>query len=107
MGDFLGEFEKLMLLAVMRLGDEAYGAAIIEELQERTGRNVSPGAVYVALRRLEDKGMLTSKVGDPTPARGGRAKRYYGVRRGGIVALKEAREAWEAMLDGLEPELGS
>jgi PadR family transcriptional regulator PadR len=107
MGDFLGEFEKLMLLAVMRLGDEAYGAAIIEELQERTGRDVSPGAVYVALRRLEDKGMLKSKVGDPTPARGGRAKRYYDVRRDGIVALKEAREAWEAMLDGLEPELGS
>ena len=59
------------------------------------------------LRRLQDKGMLKSNVGDPTPARGGRAKRYYGVRRDGIVALKESREAWEAMLDGLEPELGS
>lgn len=105
MAEGLGEFEKLMLLAVLRLGDEAYGAAIIDELGERTGRDVSPGAVYVALRRLEDKGMLSSQVGQPTPARGGRAKRFYGVRRDGLVALKQAREAWESMLEGLEAQL--
>jgi DNA-binding PadR family transcriptional regulator len=107
MSELLGEFEKLLLLAVMRLGDDAYGAAIIEELQERTGREVSPGAVYVALRRLQDKGMLRSHVGEPTPARGGRAKRYYEVRRDAVVALKEARRAWESMIDGLEAELSS
>ena len=105
MGDSIGEFEKLLLLAVLRLGDEAYGAAIIDELAERTGRDVSPGAVYVSLRRLEDKGMLRSNIGEPTPARGGRAKRYYHVRRDALVALKAARVAWEAMVDGLEAEL--
>lgn len=105
MGETLGEFEKLLLLAVLRLGDDAYGAAVIHELERRTGRDVSSGAVYVALRRLEDKGMLTSEVGEPTPARGGRAKRYYSVRREGRVALKETRAAWDAMLDGLEAEL--
>jgi DNA-binding PadR family transcriptional regulator len=107
MSELLGEFEKLLLLAVMRLGDDAYGAAIIEELRERTGREVSPGAVYVALRRLQDKGMLRSRVGEPTPARGGRAKRYYTVRRDAVIALREARDAWEAMIDGLEAELSS
>ena len=105
MGDSIGEFEKLLLLAVLRLGEAAYGGAIIEELGPRTGRDVSPGAVYVALRRLEDKGMLRSRKGEPTPARGGRAKRYYSVRRDGVVALQAAREAWEAMLEGLEAEL--
>ena len=105
MGDSIGEFEKLLLLAVLRLGGDAYGAAIIDELVERTGREVSPGAVYVSLRRLQDKGMLRSHAGEPTPTRGGRAKRYYEVRRDGIVALKAARDAWDAMLDGLETEL--
>ena len=105
MGDSIGEFEKLLLLAVLRLGDDAYGAAIIDELVERTGREVSPGAVYVSLRRLQDKGMLHSGVGEPTPARGGRAKRYYALRRDGLVALKTAREAWDAMVDGLDAEL--
>jgi DNA-binding PadR family transcriptional regulator len=105
MGDSIGEFEKLLLLAVLRLGDDAYGAAIIDELAERTRREVSPGAVYVSLRRLQDKGMLRSGVGEPTPARGGRAKRYYRVRRDGVVALKTARQAWDAMVEGLEAEL--
>ncbi len=105
MGDSIGEFEKLLLLAVLRLGDGAYGAAIIDELVELTGREVSPGAVYVSLRRLEDKGMLRSNIGEPTPARGGRAKRYYQVRRDALVALRAAREQWDAMVDGLDAEL--
>ena len=105
MGDSVGEFEKLLLLAVLRLGGDAYGAAIIDELVDRTGKEVSPGAVYVSLRRLEDKGMLRSNIGEPTPSRGGRAKRYYQVRRNALVALKASRQAWDAMVDGLDAEL--
>jgi len=104
-GDSAGDFEKLLLLAVLRLGDQAYGAAIIDEVSARTGREVSPGAAYVALRRLEDKGMLRSRTGEPTPERGGRAKRYYDVRRDGLAVLKTARHDWEAMLEGLESML--
>ena len=107
MGDTAGDFEKLLLLAVLRLGDDAYGAAIIDELNQRTAREVSPGAAYVALRRLEDKGMLRSRTGEPTPERGGRAKRYYEVRHDGIDVLKTAREEWDAMAEGLETRLES
>lgn len=105
MGDGIGEFEKLLLLAVLRLRDGAYGAALIEELEARLGREVSPGAVYVALRRLEDKRMLRSHAGELTPERGGRAKRYYDVTRQGLVALREARDAWDAMVQGIEARL--
>ena len=107
MGDTAGDFEKLLMLAVLRLGERAYGAAIIDEVGERTGREVSPGAAYVALRRLEDKGLLRSRTGEPTPERGGRAKRYYDVRREGLAVLKAARQAWEAMAEGLEATLES
>lgn len=107
MGDTAGDFEKLLLLAVLRLGDDAYGAAIIDEMSARTGREVSPGAAYVAFRRLEDKGMLSSRTGDPTPERGGRAKRYYAVRTGGLAVLRAARRDWEAMVEGLEAVLES
>lgn len=106
MGDSLGEFEKLILLAILRLDTGAYGAAVVRELEERTGREVSEGAVYVALRRLQDKGMVASAVGEPTPERGGRARRYYRVRAAGLEALREARHAWEAMLAGIESRLG-
>ena len=98
----LGEFEKLVLLAVLRLGPRAYGATVIEELERRTGRAAAPGAVYVALRRLEGKGMVSSRVGDPTPERGGRAKRFLRVEAAGLAALREARAEWEAMSAGLE-----
>jgi DNA-binding PadR family transcriptional regulator len=107
MGDSAGDFEKLLLLAVLRLGDGAYGAAIIDEMSRRTGRVVSPGAAYVALRRLEEKGMLRSRTGEPTPERGGRAKRYYEVRKDGLGVLRTARRDWEAMLEGLETLLES
>jgi DNA-binding PadR family transcriptional regulator len=102
MAEALGGFEKLLLLAVLRLGERAYGAAIFEELEARTGRPVSPGAVYVALRRLEAKGMLSSWVGDATPERGGRAKRMYALHADGLRALREDRRAWEAMAEGLD-----
>jgi PadR family transcriptional regulator PadR len=103
----LGEFEKLVLLAVLRLADDAYGTTVIEELERRTGRAVAPGAVYVALRRLEQKGMVSSRLGDPTPERGGRAKRFLRVETGGLAALREARAEWEAMSAGLEGLLES
>ncbi len=102
MVDTVGDFEKLLLLAVMRLGDEAYGAAIIDEVVGRTGRAISPGAVYVALRRLEDKSMLRSRLGEPTAERGGRPKRYYAVRDDALAALRASRREWDAMADGLE-----
>lgn len=105
MGDTAGDFEKLLLLAVLRLGDNAYGAAIIDEMSARTGREVSPGAAYVALRRLEDKSMLSSRIGEPTPERGGRAKRYYAVRTDGLAVLRAARRDWEAMVEGFEAVL--
>jgi DNA-binding PadR family transcriptional regulator len=105
--DSVGDFEKLLLLAVMRLEDVAYGAAITEELEARTGRAVSPGAVYVALRRLEDKSMLESRLGEPTAARGGRPKRFYSIRREALMALRSSRREWDAMAEGLESALES
>jgi DNA-binding PadR family transcriptional regulator len=106
MGDTLGGFEKLLLLAILRLGEGAYGAAVFEELEARTGREVSPGAVYVALRRLEAKGMVRSRRGEASPERGGRAKRHYMLREEGLEALRAARREWEALADGLEGVLG-
>ncbi len=102
----LGEFEKLVMLAVLHLGDDAYGATIIRELEERTGRTASAGAVYVALRRLEKKGLVSSRLGAPSSRRGGRAKRFYAVSRGGVEALRRAQEDWSAMVRGLEGTLG-
>jgi PadR family transcriptional regulator PadR len=97
----LGEFEHLVLLAILRLGEEAYGLTIRNEIQERTGREPAPGALYTTLDRLEDKGLLTSSMGDPTPQRGGRAKRFVKVSATGMKALNEARRAYLRMWDGL------
>jgi PadR family transcriptional regulator PadR len=101
----LGEFEKLVMLAVLHLGREAYGATIIQELQERTGRTVSAGAVYVALRRLEKKDMVESRLGEPSPKRGGRPKRFFSVKPEGVEALRRAQEDWKAMVRGLREVL--
>lgn len=101
----LGEFEKLVVLAVVRLGEGAYGAEIIRVLEERAGRTTSAGAVYVALRRLEEKEMVSSRLGEPSPTRGGRPKRFYRVEAAGLEALRAARAEWDAMLDGLEEAL--
>ena len=98
----LGEFEQLILLAILRLGDNAYGVTIRAELADRGGRNVAPGALYTALERLEAKGAITSRMGDPTPQRGGRAKRYVAVTAAGVQALRRAVRAYERLLDGLD-----
>jgi len=102
----LGETEHLVLLVVVRLGDDAYGMRISEELSERTGRDVAIGSVYAALDRLEKRGYLTSRVGEPSPERGGRAKRYFAVERSGVTALAESRTLFTNLWDGidLDPE---
>jgi PadR family transcriptional regulator PadR len=103
---FLGEFEMLVLLAAVRLGEGAYGVTIRREIEGRTGRGVGRGALYVTLDRLEQKGYLGSRLADPTPERGGRARRYYRVERAGLAALRESRAMISRMWQGLEPQLG-
>ena len=103
----LGEFEKLVLLALLRLDSESYGAMILNEIEERTGTTSSSGALYVALRRLEKRGLLTSRFADPTPERGGRAKRYFKVEPTAIRLLQQSHRRWSQMADGLEDVLGT
>jgi DNA-binding PadR family transcriptional regulator len=98
----LGEFEQIVLLAILRLGKAAYGVAIRSEIVERTRRTPSPGALYMTLDRLEEKGFVVSRLGDPTPQRGGRAKRYFSVTRSGAQAVKRAQRAYRSLLEGLE-----
>ena len=99
---YLGEFEQMILLAALRLGDEAYGAAMSAELEARVGRRVSRGAVYVTLDRLEAKGLLTSRMSAPRAERGGRPRRMIAVTPEGIRALRESRSALETLWDGVE-----
>jgi DNA-binding PadR family transcriptional regulator len=103
----LGEFEQLILLAILRLGDQAYGVTIRTEISERAGRTVAPGALYTALDRLEDKGLVKSRIGDPTPQRGGRAKRFFTVTASGVKALTRAQHAFQRLLEGLDVLRGS
>jgi PadR family transcriptional regulator, regulatory protein PadR len=98
----VGEFELLVLLAVMRAGDEAYGSVILGELQQRAGRDISRGALYVTLDRLEAKGLLSSRAGSASPARGGRPRRYYTVRRAGLASINESLDALARMRAGLK-----
>ena len=100
-GESLGEFEHLVLLAVVRLGDDAYGMRVRREIAERTGRDVTIGAVYATLERLAAKDLVTASVSDPTPQRGGRAKRSFHITRGGIEALHRTRADVASMLEGL------
>jgi len=100
--DHLGRFEHLLLLAVIRLGDDAYGMTIRRELAEHTGREISVGAIYTALSRLEDRGYVQSKLGEPTPERGGKAKRYYRVLPAGKKAVVKA----QSVLLGLARKVG-
>ena len=99
--DSLGEFEQLVLLAILRLSDEAYGVSIVHEIEARTGRAVSRAAVYIALRRLRQKSLVSSRLADATPERGGRAKRYFSVRPAAINQLRESRTALTRMWHGL------
>jgi DNA-binding PadR family transcriptional regulator len=98
----LGEFEQIVLLAVLRLGDEAYGVTILDEIAARTGRNPAPGALYTTLHRMEDKGLVTFRDGSPTPERGGRAKRFVVVTQPGRAALVSAQTAYRSLLKGLD-----
>lgn len=99
----LGEFEQMVLLAVLRLGDSAYAVTIRREIEERTGRAVSRGAIYITLDRLEKKGYLVSRLADATAERGGRSKRYYDLRPVGAVALRKSWSAMRKMWEGLDP----
>lgn len=100
-GSTPGDFEQQVLLAVWRLEDEAYGSRIRDELEERTGREIAHGAVYVTLVRLEKKGLLRSRLSDPTPVRGGKAKRFFRITPEGIQGVRQARELLDRLWDGL------
>ena len=99
---FLGEFEQMILLAILHLKEGAYGRAIREELQERANRSVTHGASYVTLDRMVSKGLLESEMRDPDPGRGGRARRYFTVTPAGVQALRESRAALQNLWTGLE-----
>lgn len=99
---YLGEFEQLLLLTVLRLGADAYGADISRELDERAGRAVSRGALYTSLDRLEDKGLLQWKAAAGTPARNGLPRRVYSVTPAGVTALRDCRSTLQRMWRGLE-----
>ena len=101
----LGEFEQMVLLAILHLSGDVYGAPIVAEIERRTGRKVADAAVYVALRRLEQKGLLETWMGAPTQERGGKAKRCVRVTRAGVDILRESRQAIDRMWKGLDPSL--
>ena len=99
---YLGEFEQVVLLAILRLGDGAYAIPLREEIEARTGRQVARGALYTALERLEAKKCVRSTMSEPLPERGGRSRRYYAVTPAGLTALRESRDAWLALWKGVE-----
>ena len=105
MREALGEFEQLVMLAIMQLDGEVYGVPIVEEIERRTGRSVAPAAVYVTLRRLEEKGLLSSWMSEPTADRGGKARRCVKVTAAGRDSLREARQVLDRMWKGLDPGL--
>jgi DNA-binding PadR family transcriptional regulator len=97
----LGEFEQMVLLALVRLGPEAYGATIRREIETRTGRDLAISAVYVTLDRLAQKGMVRSRVGDPTPQRGGRRRKHFALLPAGRRAITQACRSFSLMVEGL------
>ncbi|MEW5915513.1 MAG: helix-turn-helix transcriptional regulator [Gemmatimonadota bacterium] len=101
-GELLGSLEQIVLLALIRLGDDAYGMTVRREIEARTGRDLSIGAVYATLERLESKGHVSSAVGDPTPERGGRAKRHFRIEAAGERALRATQQAMRSMSAGLK-----
>jgi PadR family transcriptional regulator PadR len=103
----VGEFEHVVLMALMRLGNGTYGAAIRREIRERTGRDASAGTVHMTLARLEGKKMIVSYVGNPSPQRGGRRRRHYLLHTAGEKALGRAYRAFIAMAEGHETQLAS
>ena len=102
--EFLGGFEFLVLLALIRLGDEAYGVPISEAIEESSGREVAIGSVYITLDRLEQKGFVTSRLGEPTPERGGRAKTYFRITAKGLREVRQAQRTLVRLWKGV-PQL--
>jgi len=105
MRTYIGEFEQLLLFALLRLDEPAYGVTIRREIESRTGRKPSPGAVYTALERLERRGLVTSWLGESTPMRGGKRKRYYRLEPAGRESLRRAQEELRRMTEGLAVHL--
>ncbi|HXS29041.1 MAG TPA: helix-turn-helix transcriptional regulator [Steroidobacteraceae bacterium] len=105
--EFLGQHELMVMLAVLRLGREAYGVPIAAEIAQRTGREMLQGSVYAILERLESKGFVTSKLGEATPQRGGRAKRYFALTAEGSRHVRETQRALEALWQGLAKTAGA
>ena len=103
----LGDFEQLVLLALIRLGEQGYGVTIHDEIVRRAGRDVTVAAVYKTLERLELKGFAASALGEPTAERGGRRKKYFRIQPAGRRALAHALASLQRMADGLSPEIGS
>jgi DNA-binding PadR family transcriptional regulator len=106
-GELLGSLEHIVLLALMRLDGTAHGTLVRREIEARTGRDVSIGAVYATLERLERKGYVSSSFGEPTPERGGRAKRLFRVEAAGRRSLRVSEETIRAMATGLQHRLGT
>lgn len=104
--EFLGQHELMVMLAVLRLGREAYGVPIAAEIAEKTGREMLQGSVYAILERLEAKGLVLSRLGEATPERGGRAKRYFELTGQGAHQVRDAQRALEALWTGLPKTLG-
>jgi PadR family transcriptional regulator, regulatory protein PadR len=100
--DYLGEFEHIVILALLRLADRAYGVTVRQEIETRTGREVSIGAIYATLERLEAKGYVKSRLGEPTPERGGRSKRFFHVTAKGVSAVNRTHRAVQNMIRGLD-----
>lgn len=105
-GEYPGEFEVMVMLAVLRLGEDAYGWTVAQELEDVAGRSVSSGALYTTLSRLEQKGFLRSREGEGGEERGGRPRRYLSVTPSGAAALARAREALEKLWSGVGARLG-
>jgi DNA-binding PadR family transcriptional regulator len=105
-GEFPGEFEVMVLLAVLRLGDDAYGWTVAQELERVAERSVSSGALYTTINRMERKGLLRTRDGDGTEERGGRPRRYLAVTPDGAEALQRSRDATERLWAGVHPRLG-
>jgi PadR family transcriptional regulator, regulatory protein PadR len=103
--DYLGEFEHQVLLTLLRLGAEAYSVPILLELEERTGRAVQAAAIYIALRRLEERGLVRSELREPEAGEGGRDRRFFVLTPLGITRLSETRAALQRLWDGIEPLL--